>query len=104
MGIDVPERIFSDLRIRLGETLARILVAEGLPLPVPLERHGAELTCRDCGPVKVLHIIEDEDADHPTIRLEDIIIAEASRGAGHGTAIVRTAHLNLIISHHRCGM
>lgn len=90
MGINVPEHIFSDLRARLEETLARRHAVDGGVSRARLTQNAAELACHETGPVKVLHIIEDEDADAPTVRLEDLIINETYRGSGHGTAILRT--------------
>ena len=90
MDVNVPDTVFIDIATRLRETLGRIIIDDAMADIVPIKRHGAELICRDFGPVTVLHIIEDEDAEEPTVRLEDIILAEGSRGKGLGTSIIET--------------
>lgn len=75
---------------------ARISDAVGEPLTRPefvnfSRRMRAKDDCvvvTEGGPIQMLYIIEDEDAERPTLRLDDILIVEGRRGAGIGTAII----------------
>lgn len=79
---------FTALAARVAAALRpHVTPAELSLVSARLRVHERFLDLNQAGPITTLHVIEDMDAERPTLRIEDILIAEARRGEGLGTAV-----------------
>lgn len=85
----ISSRIFLELQGRVAQAAAAVMTPQELAR-FTIRMHPKEdcLVASEAGPVKMLYVIEDEDAEQPTLRIDDILIREDRRGAGIGTAII----------------
>lgn len=85
----IESRIFLDLQGCVAQGAAAAMTPQELAR-FTIRMHPKEdcLVASEAGPVQMLYIVEDEDAEQPTLRIDDILIREGRRGAGIGTAII----------------
>lgn len=86
----IRERDYVDLQAWVAEAAATVMTPAELARFTIRMRPGEDcLVASEAGPVRMFYVIEDEDADTLTLRLEDILIEETCRGRGIGTALIR---------------
>lgn len=86
----IREQDYVDLQARVAEAAASVMTpAELARFTIRMRPSEDCLVASEAGPVRMFYVIEDEDADTLTLRLEDILIEETCRGRGIGTALIR---------------
>lgn len=103
MAID--RALFIELQACLAEAASTVMSPKELArFTIRMRTEEDCLVAPEAGPVRMLYVIEDEDADEPTLRLEDVHIEEECRGRGIGGTLIRAIsafcadrelHLNL---------
>ncbi|MFG6082872.1 hypothetical protein ACEUZ9_004104 [Paracoccus litorisediminis] len=86
------ETAFKALRNRIGDAISpHLALSDAMLLRHRIKIDDESLWINELGPVAEFYMVIDEDAERPTLRLEDIRIEHDRMGQGVGTAMILAA-------------